>query len=485
MQEQPHKLADASSTLIEHLSPHAFTDDVLQQEKTASPNGDAGGEGQSTADFLRQLFRLLNEFGVRYCVIHSWEGLPEHLPSDLDLAVHPDDKALIISIIEGLKCRNYVAYQWQNYLTKSHALFFYWPAGWALNTIEVDIMFEHRRAGMILVSGEEFVARRVRHGDFWIASPEMEFSYLLAKKAWKGQASCSQSLRLKQLFESLGHEKVEEIGQGIFRSEFKARMMEACAHGSVDELFKDLKGKAWQTPLFQRPVKVIRYWTGEFKRAVWRTSHPCGILVSVLGPDGVGKSTVIEGLAAEFILPLRRRYLFHWRPQVIAKRKDVRPVTDPHGQTPRGALMSMAYLTAFFIDCWVGYLFIVKPQLVRSGFVQFDRYFHDVLVDPRRYRYGGPKWYAKLLSRLLPEPDLVILLDADEDLILSRKTELTRAEIQRQRQAYRELQFQRAKKVYVRTDMGIQATLKASATAMAEFMKQRFDKRIEHWMRVA
>jgi thymidylate kinase len=199
----------------------------------------------------------------------------------------------------------------------------------------------------------------------------------------------------------------------------------------------------------------------------------------------VGKSTVLEGLAAEFSIPLRRRSLFHWRPQLLAKRKDDRPVTDPHGQTPRGALVSMAYLSVFFADCWAGYLLVIKPRLVRSGFVQFDRYFHDVLVDPQRYRYGGPDWFAKLLCRLLPEPDLVILLDANEDLILSRKTELTRAEIQRQRHAYAALRFQRAKEVCVRTDDGIQPTLGASATAVAEFMEQRFGKRIGHWMKVA
>src|SRR5271154_1419769 len=103
MQEQPHRLADVSSTLTEPLSVAALTNGVFGSEKIVGGNGEAesaGSEGQSTADFLRQLFRLLNEFSVRYCVIHSWEGLPEHLPSDLDLAVHPDDKALIISIIE-------------------------------------------------------------------------------------------------------------------------------------------------------------------------------------------------------------------------------------------------------------------------------------------------------------------------------------------------------------------------------------------------
>src|SRR5271168_4965145 len=150
MQEQPHRLADASSTLIEPLSPRALINDVLEQEKTASPNGDAGSEGQSTTDFLRQLFRLLNQFGVRYCVIHSWEGLPEHLPSDLDLAVHPDDKALITSVIDGLKRHNYVAYHWNNYITREHSVYFYWIDGSKVRTVAVDMMFEHRVAGLIL-----------------------------------------------------------------------------------------------------------------------------------------------------------------------------------------------------------------------------------------------------------------------------------------------------------------------------------------------
>ena len=60
----------------------------------------------------------------------------------------------------------------------------------------------------------------------------------------------------------------------------------------------------------------------------------------------------------------------------------------------------MAYLSAFFLDHWVGYIFKVRPALGRSNFVIFDRYFHDVLVDPRRYRYGGPSWYAKFLARM-------------------------------------------------------------------------------------
>jgi thymidylate kinase len=473
MRETPRPLVDTSMTMPERDC--AVADSVERAETAA----------QSTADFLRKLFRLLNKHEVRYCVIHSWERLPEHLGSDLDLAVHPGDKTRITSIIESLKASNYCAYQWSNYITNGHSFYFYWVAGGKVNTVPVDIIFEDRRSGMIMASGEEFVAGRVPHGDFWVASPEMEFSYLLVKKANKGKVSSSQTLRLQRLAQCLGRESAESIVGKVFRKDLKTRIVEACLDGSIDQVFTDLKEEDWQTAPSTRLLRTIRYWGGQFRRAIWRTSHPIGILVSVLGPDGVGKSTVLEGLATAFSVPLRRRSLFHWRPQVLAKRKDNRPVTDPHGRSPRGSLASMAYLSVFFADCWAGYLFVIKPRLVRAGFVQFDRYFHDVLVDPRRYRYGGPQWFAKLLCRLLPEPDLVILLDANEDLILSRKTELTRAEIQRQRKAYAELRFQRAKEVCVRTDAGIPQTLEASATAVAEFMKQRFDKRIGHWMNVA
>ena len=38
------------------------------------------------------LFSALEDAGIQYCVLHGWDGLPEVLPSDLDLAVHPKDR---------------------------------------------------------------------------------------------------------------------------------------------------------------------------------------------------------------------------------------------------------------------------------------------------------------------------------------------------------------------------------------------------------
>lgn len=67
----------------------------------------------------------------------------------------------------------------------------------------------------------------------------------------------------------------------------------------------------------------------------------------------------------------------------------------------------------------------------------FDRYHADLLVDPKRYRYGGPIFLARLASRLMPQPDLVIFLDAEPEVLLSRKQEVSREALEAGRAAYR------------------------------------------------
>jgi thymidylate kinase len=181
----------------------------------------------------------------------------------------------------------------------------------------------------------------------------------------------------------------------------------------------------------------------------------------------------------------RRNKLFHWRPQALFIKRDQTINSDPHGKPARSAMLSMAYLSAFFLDHWVGYIFKVRPALGRANFVIFDRYFHDVLVDPRRYRYGGPLWYAKFLAGMVPEPNVVILLDADEHSIAARKCEVPLLEIKNQLHKYRALQFQRAPKIVVDTQSGIDATLRSSSRAITEIMGVRLRNRLRNWQETA
>ena len=80
---------------------------------------------RSLPDFLLTLFRLLDENGVRYCVLHSWENLPDELPGDLDLAVMDEDKLKLWPVFEGLQQQGYVPIQTLHYSGKGNAFVFF------------------------------------------------------------------------------------------------------------------------------------------------------------------------------------------------------------------------------------------------------------------------------------------------------------------------------------------------------------------------
>jgi thymidylate kinase len=276
--------------------------------------------------------------------------------------------------------------------------------------------------------------------------------------------------------------EAEKIAGEIFSGKWKTRAVKACLNGSIAVDLAHARAKFWRTAWSRRPLQLVKYLAADLRRVIGRWIHPTGILVAIMGPDGVGKSTVVSGLPGALNLAFWGRHrLFHWRPQALFRGRDTGINTTPHAKASRGKLLSMAYLTAFFLDHWFGYVFMVRPSLARSNLVLFDRYFHDVLVDPCRYRYGGPKWFARFLAYLVPAPDVVVLLDADEQLIFSRKAELPPDEIERQRRSYRRLRFNRAYKVLVHTESGINSTILSTSRAVTEFMSRRLVPRMREW----
>jgi thymidylate kinase len=161
--------------------------------------------------------------------------------------------------------------------------------------------------------------------------------------------------------------------------------------------------------------------------------------IAFLGCDGSGKSAVIHGVTARLEADGHPVTLGHWRPKPFASPSSGTPAAadDPHGQLPRGFASSILKLGWLWLNWWAAWFLHLRRES-RSGFVLFDRYHGDLLVDPKRYRYGGPLWLARLASRLMPQPDLVIFLDAEPDVLLSRKQEVGRDSLEAARREYLE-----------------------------------------------
>ncbi len=160
-----------------------------------------------------------------------------------------------------------------------------------------------------------------------------------------------------------------------------------------------------------------------------------------LGCDGSGKSAVIEQVANQLRAAGSEVTCGHWRPMAFSAEKPgsaIQTADDPHGQIPRGTVSSLLKLGWLWLNWWLGWFGSLRG-LSASGTVLFDRYHGDLLVDPRRYRYGGPTIFARIASRLMPQPELVFFLDAEPDVLLSRKQEVSKEALQRSRARYLQL----------------------------------------------
>lgn len=182
---------------------------------------------------------------------------------------------------------------------------------------------------------------------------------------------------------------------------------------------------------------VVAHWWQEAKNH-WRPPFPW---IAFLGPDGSGKSTVIDGLKEELGKGRIKLKHVHWRPTVRKPIPDEPgpPVTDPHGRPKRNALLSMGALTLLFGRWWLGYILRLLHLRAKSHVILSDRYYLDLLVDQQRYLYGGPVWLARFLFHFFPKPDLTLVLLTDAETILARKQEVEKVELDRQLLAYREL----------------------------------------------
>jgi thymidylate kinase len=158
--------------------------------------------------------------------------------------------------------------------------------------------------------------------------------------------------------------------------------------------------------------------------------------IVILGPDGVGKSSLILELLGRLNQEnsvVKMRYL---KPQIVFARRG-EPVTinpEPHSKPCRSALTSIAKIVVWLMEEWYAHLLWDR----RAALLICDRYYHDLLVDSVRYRYGGPMWMARIIGRLMPQPDLWVLLDAPVEVLQARKQEVSWSESSRQRQAYKD-----------------------------------------------
>lgn len=405
---------------------------------------------------LAAAFAALDEEGIDWLVLRNHEGLPKFNRSkDVDLGLDKADfrraeKAISRTLMGVGFDRVFVDdYQYVRCLT------FINVSGSVPVSIKIDLLDGFVFRGAQIFHFRDLLSHARREENFVIPSAIDDAVMLWIKPLLTGgivkpnyvadieRAARNDPASFRAVLERIMSRKWADLAW--------SKIAAGDIHGTI-KMKPALRRSAWGRALRRSPLVTLRN-TGHhiFSEIMRRCRRPSPALLCVVGPDGVGKSTFIEhlasGLAELQVKDPDAILVQHFRPHILpnlnelltGKPEVISEFNNPHSAAPASFPSSLVRVTYYWIDYVLGYWMKLRSRLLRGRTIIFDRYFYDIIVDPRRSRLSLPGWISRLYLAVTPKPDLVFFLDADADVIYARKQELPPEEIARQLQAYREL----------------------------------------------
>jgi thymidylate kinase len=367
-------------------------------------------------DLLHAVFARLDEASVRWCLLRG--GADGARPGeDVDLLVARPDLPRAAAVLTSCGMAPLAAYG-----RASHRFFLGFDqcnGSW----LELDVVTELAYGPHFCVhSGAEdgCLADRRRDGWSWVLEQDDEFWALLLHCVLdKGAVSAPCAERLGRL-----------AGSASLESPLVRAWPERA--NLFVTLLAAARARDWPAVVAQRVVLLTLWWrthrletTRRFVRgALLRTvEQPLqawgrrGLSVALLGPDGAGKSTLAEGIESSFRFPVRRVYMGLW-----ARRETV--------SGTRRVVLEVALRP---LVIWRRYLGSLSHR-ARGRLVVFDRYVYDAMLQPTGPFVWLKRPYFRLLSRLCPAPDLVLVLDVPGRIMHGRRPEHDAASLEAERE---------------------------------------------------
>ena len=400
----------------------ALTDDI----------GLCSGPGR----ILSGVFETLDRVGIPYCVLHGYETYPQQIRSDVDCVI--DSKmtpAQLLALFhynsqrigaEVVRCRGY------------HILLAGKNTNGSPCFLTLDMSVDYELNDLPFYVGTEILESRQRYRQFWIPAASIEFGCYLVRTIAKGRLDDERARRLSYLYQQDATRCAQQVARfwGVRNTELILLAAKSGDWQPVRQRLGDLQVELRMRAIFRRPGHILRRKLHNLLDRIGRVWRLDGLNVVLLGPDGAGKSSVIDVVGTMLLSAFPRSTCWGFAPSLRRLlRRRAGPTDQPHALPPRSFATSVIRAAYWFVYYTLGYVNL-HLALARSTLVLNDRHFVDILVDARRYRYGGPLWLTRLIWQLIPKPDLIILLDAPPEVLRARKQEISYEEIARQRGVY-------------------------------------------------
>lgn len=388
-----------------------------------------------TSDFLKTIFDFLNT-ETEYAVLRNFEGLPHHNNSrDIDIAIKKSElqkiRPQLISLIE--QCGWHIV----TYLNSDRLVT--WVCGVVhenncTDLVQLDFFYHTSIFGIVLIENKEILKHRLFNGQVYHADKVFEFLDKYMYDRAVGATYPDKYRNTRQMAEN--DPQVKKLIVDIFGKNNLA----ACDKAGKKELLK--AALKWNFHRFGWGT-IVNFLQFEYHHIKNYLCSNTGFSIGFTGPDGSGKTTVIDLLIENLGDVFRKAHTYyHFRPTLFGNLGEVahstgvkksvdRDFSNPHRGSKTGKLSSLARLNYYSMDYIIGYWVKVKSVIRITRIVIFDRYYTDIICDSRRSRiYLNPKFLYGFSKLFIPSLDYNILLTASSDTILARKRELDRVGIE-------------------------------------------------------
>jgi len=389
---------------------------------------------------LLGVFETLERAGIPYCVLHGYDAYPWWIKSDVDCMISADVRPFALIALLQKNCVRIGAD-----VVRSRDYEFTLSGKNVDGSpcfLKLDMSVDYEVDDRLFYTGGEVLESRRRHRQFSVPAARLEFGCYLVRKIAKGRLDEEHGQRLSHLYQQDAAGCRQQVDR-FWKLGGSALILSAAKSGKwepvrlrLDKLRAELRTRATLRSPWHVVGNRLRHLGGRMSR-VWRPDG--GLSVIFLGPDGAGKSSVVQAMGQSLAGAFPRTAYYSFPPALLDHCLHRPQGTDnqPHESPLRSWSASVVRAVLYwFVYNTFGHYVTVHLALARSTLVLHDRHLVDALVDPRRYRYGGPLWLLRLVWRLVPKPDLVILLDAPPGVLQARKQEVPFEETARQREAY-------------------------------------------------
>jgi serine acetyltransferase/thymidylate kinase len=342
--------------------------------------------------------------------------------------------------------------------------------------LTIEVRADYMRCGHVVFSAGEMLRERVRASGFAAIAPAKAFVCHLLRCLDAGVIADGDGALLSSLWRR-DPQGVEKHVARFWRADREGGViMRAASSGNWEVVHACLR--PLQSALRLRNIVPPLVWLRQELIRVRSWSRPQGLLIACLGPPGSGKSSVIQSLSGKPLEVFENVHMMELRPGVM-RAGTIKPTSNTRKREPRGRFTTIIKLMMFVADYWLGYWLWIRPRLVRSTLVVSNRYFDDVLVDPRLYRIDRALAFARLLLRWVPRPELWLVFDIPSQALQTREgRELGEEEATRQRGEYRRLLGGHENVVVLDADQPLDRVVAQAECAIAAQLARRTSERL-------